>query len=222
METGSYRPPAARVPCGCGRGGHDRDDRLHPGLQGQPPEARRPGARDPSRPTVELDDHLDRPRRRVDRRNTRRSGLTTAIDVLARVEADGLVAKLNRLSRSVADFAGLLRLARTQEWSLVALDLGIDAGTINGRLVANLVMTVGQLGQLFLQPNDVPHLDGAGGPVHAEPAALRLRVRVVVVAHGQQRVRVAGLRCQHDATPGLVDTDGPQLVVPDVRDCRAL
>ena len=43
-----------------------------------------------------------------------------------------MVAKLNRLSRSVADFAGLLRLARKQEWSVVALDLGIDTGTVNG------------------------------------------------------------------------------------------
>jgi DNA invertase Pin-like site-specific DNA recombinase len=66
--------------------------------------------------------------------NTRRPGLTAALDMLARGEADGLVvAKLNRLSRSVADFAGLLRLARKQGWSVVALDLGIDTGTMNGR-----------------------------------------------------------------------------------------
>lgn len=77
--------------------------------------------------------------------HTRRPGLTAALERLARGEADGLVvAKLNRLSRSVVDFAGLLRLARKQGWSVVALDLGIDTSTLNGRLVANIVMSVAE------------------------------------------------------------------------------
>jgi DNA invertase Pin-like site-specific DNA recombinase len=78
-------------------------------------------------------------------RNVSRPGLQTALGALARGEAAGLVvAKLNRLSRSVADFAALLRLAQRQGWSVVALDLGIDTSTINGRLVANLVMAVAE------------------------------------------------------------------------------
>jgi DNA invertase Pin-like site-specific DNA recombinase len=65
--------------------------------------------------------------------------------MLARGEADGLVvAKLNRLSRSVADFASLLKVARKQGWSVVALDLGIDTSTVNGRLVSNIVMSVAE------------------------------------------------------------------------------
>jgi DNA invertase Pin-like site-specific DNA recombinase len=77
--------------------------------------------------------------------NTRRPGLTASLSALARGEADGLVvAKLNRLSRSVADFAGLLRTATKQGWSVVALDLGIDTSTVNGRLVANIVMSVAE------------------------------------------------------------------------------
>ncbi|MFF4810013.1 recombinase family protein [Micromonospora chersina] len=67
------------------------------------------------------------------------------LDQLAAGTADGLVvAKLNRLSRSVADFAHVLRVAKKQRWSVVALDLGIDTSTLNGRLVANIVMSVAE------------------------------------------------------------------------------
>ncbi|MEU2661213.1 recombinase family protein [Micromonospora sp. NPDC007220] len=77
--------------------------------------------------------------------HTRRAGLTWALDQLAAGHADGLVvAKLNRLSRSVADFAEVLRVAKKQRWSVVALDLGIDTSTVNGRLVANIVMSVAE------------------------------------------------------------------------------
>jgi hypothetical protein len=59
-----------------------------------------------------------------------------ALDQLAAGGADGLVvAKLTWLSRSVADFAQVLRVAKKQKWTVVALDLGIDTGTVNGRLV---------------------------------------------------------------------------------------
>lgn len=77
--------------------------------------------------------------------HTRRPGLTWALEQLTAGNADGLVvAKLNRLSRSVADFAHLLRTASKQRWSVVALDLGIDTSTVNGRLVANIVMSVAE------------------------------------------------------------------------------
>lgn len=77
--------------------------------------------------------------------HTRRAGLTWALGELSAGHADGLVvAKLTRLSRSVADFAQVLRTAKKQKWTVVALDLGIDTGTVNGRLVANIVMSVAE------------------------------------------------------------------------------
>lgn len=58
---------------------------------------------------------------------------------------DGIVvAKLDRLSRSVSDFAGVLELARTRKWALVAIDLGVDTSTPTGELVANVMMSVAQ------------------------------------------------------------------------------
>lgn len=60
-------------------------------------------------------------------------------------DVDGIVvAKLDRLSRSVHDFSGLLALANTRKWSVVAIDLGVDTSTPTGRLVANVMMSVAE------------------------------------------------------------------------------
>lgn len=62
-----------------------------------------------------------------------------------RRDVDGIVvAKLDRLSRSVADFAGVLELARARRWALVAIDLGVDTSTPTGELIANVMMSVAQ------------------------------------------------------------------------------
>jgi DNA invertase Pin-like site-specific DNA recombinase len=60
-------------------------------------------------------------------------------------DVDGIVvAKLDRLSRSVVDFAGVLEIARAKKWALVAIDLGVDTSTPTGELVANVMMSVAQ------------------------------------------------------------------------------
>ncbi|MGM7699429.1 recombinase family protein [Microbacterium sp. A84] len=78
-----------------------------------------------------------------------RPQLQAALDRLGvspkRRDVDGIVvAKLDRLSRSVADFAGMLELARSRRWALVAIDLGVDTSTPTGELVANVMMSVAQ------------------------------------------------------------------------------
>ncbi|GAA1850083.1 recombinase family protein [Microbacterium koreense] len=78
-----------------------------------------------------------------------RPQLQAALDRLdtspKRRDVDGIVvAKLDRLSRSVADFARVLELARSRGWALVAIDLGVDTSTPTGELVANVMMSVAQ------------------------------------------------------------------------------
>lgn len=69
-----------------------------------------------------------------------RVGLEHALAHVGRDGAEGLVAaKLDRLSRSVLDFAGLMAKAKREGWNLVALDLGIDLSTPSGRLMANVM-----------------------------------------------------------------------------------
>lgn len=55
-----------------------------------------------------------------------------------------IVAKLDRLSRSLLDFAGLMAQSSREGWSINALDIGIDTSTINGELVANIIMALAQ------------------------------------------------------------------------------
>ncbi len=74
-----------------------------------------------------------------------RPQLGRALAALDKGEAQVLVvAKLDRLSRSLIDFAGLMARAQKNGWSLVALDIGVDTSTINGELVANIIMALAQ------------------------------------------------------------------------------
>lgn len=62
-----------------------------------------------------------------------------------RRDVDGIVvAKLDRLSRSVHDFSGILKVAAARKWSVVAIDLGVDTSTPTGKLVANVMMSVAE------------------------------------------------------------------------------
>ena len=66
---------------------------------------------------------------------------------LAHVEGDKgvlIVSKLDRLSRSVADFASLAERARKRGWSIVALDLGLDMTSPTGELIANIMSALSQ------------------------------------------------------------------------------
>jgi DNA invertase Pin-like site-specific DNA recombinase len=54
------------------------------------------------------------------------------------------VAKLDRLSRSVLDLAGLLDRSRRDGWGLILLDLDLDTTTAAGKLVAHLMSAVAE------------------------------------------------------------------------------
>lgn len=73
----------------------------------------------------------------------KRPALAAALARVESGEADVLlVAKLDRLSRSVADFASLLDRAQRLGWGLVALDLGVDTTTPAGELVGHVMAAV--------------------------------------------------------------------------------
>ena len=74
-----------------------------------------------------------------------RPALTEALLRLDRGEADVLmVSKLDRLSRSVKDFGGLLERAARRKWSVLCLDLGVDTTTPVGEFTANVVVSASQ------------------------------------------------------------------------------
>ncbi|HXW80403.1 MAG TPA: recombinase family protein [Acidimicrobiales bacterium] len=55
-----------------------------------------------------------------------------------------VVAKLDRLSRSLVDFAALMARAQVGRWNVVALDLGIDLSTAAGEFMANVMASAAQ------------------------------------------------------------------------------
>ncbi|GAA4376882.1 recombinase family protein [Nocardioides caricicola] len=74
-----------------------------------------------------------------------RPAMTEALRLLAAREVGALiVAKLDRLSRSVVDFSNTLALAKKQGWAMVLLDLGVDTSTPNGKLVAGLMAQIAE------------------------------------------------------------------------------
>lgn len=75
----------------------------------------------------------------------RRDNLGATLRDLRDGQADALVvAKLDRLSRSVLDFAGVMETAAAEGWSIVVLDLGVDTTTTNGELIANIMIALAQ------------------------------------------------------------------------------
>jgi DNA invertase Pin-like site-specific DNA recombinase len=68
---------------------------------------------------------------------------------LAAVEDGGakslVVAKLDRLARSMGDFVALLERSRRNGWALVSLDLGLDTGSPMGEFTAHIIAAVAQL-----------------------------------------------------------------------------
>ncbi|MDP9223210.1 MAG: recombinase family protein, partial [Actinomycetota bacterium] len=75
----------------------------------------------------------------------RRPGLQRALGACASGEVGGIVvAKLDRLSRSLIDFAGLLTRAQAEGWNVVALDLGVDLSTPSGEFLANVMSSAAQ------------------------------------------------------------------------------
>ena len=74
-----------------------------------------------------------------------RPALARALEAVRAGEAQALVvARLDRLARSLSQAARLLERARDEGWNLVALDLGLDRSTAAGKRVADAFATVAE------------------------------------------------------------------------------
>jgi DNA invertase Pin-like site-specific DNA recombinase len=74
-----------------------------------------------------------------------REGLSGALEAVANGSADILlVSKLDRLSRSLVDFATLMERSQRERWALVALDLGVDSSTPAGEFMASVMASAAQ------------------------------------------------------------------------------
>jgi DNA invertase Pin-like site-specific DNA recombinase len=112
-----------------------------------------------------------------------RPGIIEAVRMLTSREADALVvAKLDRLSRSLLDFAALMDRSRREGWAVVALDLGVDTSTPSGEMMAGVMATFAQYERRLIAERTVAALRvlksrgvRLGRPV-ALPAEVRERI----------------------------------------------
>jgi DNA invertase Pin-like site-specific DNA recombinase len=78
-------------------------------------------------------------------KDLKRPGIQLALDLLRQGEANALVvAKLDRLSRSMLDFSSLMATAQKQSWALLALDVNVDTSSPSGEAMANLLAVFAQ------------------------------------------------------------------------------
>ena len=109
-----------------------------------------------------------------------RRGLAEALSAVESGAAGGIVvAKLDRLSRSLADFANLMARAQIGRWNLVALDLGVDLATAAGEFMANVMASAAQwerriIGQRTRDALAVKRSQGVklGRPATLDPAVV--------------------------------------------------
>jgi DNA invertase Pin-like site-specific DNA recombinase len=92
-----------------------------------------------------------------------------------------VVAKLDRLTRSLLDFASLVELAKRDGWSLVVVDSGFDLNTPAGRMMASMLATFAQfeaelIGQRTSEAlRALPRERRNGRPVYSEDVRARAR-----------------------------------------------
>lgn len=76
---------------------------------------------------------------------TKRPGLSAALEAVARGEADHLiVAKIDRLARSIVTFSSVVDKLQRHGAALVSVGEGLDFSTAAGRMVANVLATFAQ------------------------------------------------------------------------------
>jgi DNA invertase Pin-like site-specific DNA recombinase len=116
-----------------------------------------------------------------------RPGLAEALEAVETGAAGGIiVAKLDRLSRSLVDFAGLMARAQAGGWNVVALDLGIDLATPAGEFMANVLASAAQWERRIIgqRTRDALAIKAAQGVRLGRPTTLAPDIaKRVVAAH---------------------------------------
>jgi DNA invertase Pin-like site-specific DNA recombinase len=113
-----------------------------------------------------------------------RPGMAAALDDVETGRAATIVvAKLDRLSRSLVDFASLMVRAQADGWNLVALDLGIDLTTAAGEFMANVMASAAQWERRIIgqRTRDALAVKRAQGVTLGRPPVLPDSVRARIV-----------------------------------------
>jgi len=134
-----------------------------------------------------------------------RPALYEALTRIGHGEADGLVVvKLDRLTRSLLDFAQLLEWFKAATAALVAIDVGVDTSTPGGRMIAGVFAVVAEWEREMIAQRTKDGL--------AEARRTRGRVNQGAVADDPELLeRICGLREEGEtyaAICGVLNSEG--------------
>ena len=125
-----------------------------------------------------------------------RPSLLAALQVLTDGDADVLlVAKLDRLTRSLIDAASLIARSLREGWRLVALDLGLDLTTPQGEMVAHVMASFAQFERRLIgqRTRDALAARRAAGVRLGRPRSLPSGVVARIVRERERRITLAGI-----------------------------
>ncbi|TML85609.1 MAG: hypothetical protein E6G06_21885 [Actinobacteria bacterium] len=136
----------------------------------------------------------------------RRPALAKALDAVEKGEAEALVvAKLDRLSRSMTDFTRLMERSWKKGWALVALDLGVDTTTPAGEMIANSVANFSQFERRLIgqRTKDALAVKRAQGVRLGRPTVMPAKVVKRIEAMRGKGVSIRGIadRLNADCVP---------------------
>jgi DNA invertase Pin-like site-specific DNA recombinase len=123
-------------------------------------------------------------------KNAKRPGLELAREALASGDAGALVvSKMDRLSRSLLDFASIMQEAQKQGWALIALDCPVDLTTPMGEALASIIATFAQLERKMIgeRTRDALAEKRAAGVKLGRPRILPDDVRERIVAEREEK-----------------------------------
>jgi DNA invertase Pin-like site-specific DNA recombinase len=127
-------------------------------------------------------------------KDMRRPGVKAALEALKRKQADALVvAKLDRLSRSMIDFTRVMATAQKQSWALVALDCAVYTTTPAGEAMAHVLATFAQFERRLIgqRTRDALAAKRAQGVRLGRPRVMSPRVRESIVAWRERGMSLA-------------------------------
>lgn len=113
-----------------------------------------------------------------------RPGMQRLLEMVDAREVDMvIIAKLDRITRSVRDLASLMERFQKRKVSLVSVEESLDTGSASGRLVLNIMVSVSQWEREAIGERTrtaLQHLKGAGYPAGKTPYGWTAQERPVV------------------------------------------
>ncbi|MGY1857531.1 recombinase family protein [Modestobacter sp. SYSU DS0290] len=128
-----------------------------------------------------------------------RPALDRALARLKAGEAQALVvARMDRLGRSVIQASDVLETARRQKWDLIVLDLGMDLTTPHGKAMAQMLAVFAELEREMISARTKAALSAAkargtrlGRPRQIDPALLARIVAMHAAGSSYRRIAAA-------------------------------